>query len=53
MLGRRGFRDAARPARAGAIHGGGALILGQALYRHYAVDWNETYLLVEGGLGAI
>jgi predicted DCC family thiol-disulfide oxidoreductase YuxK len=23
--------------------------LGQALYRHYAVDWNETYLLVEGG----
>jgi predicted DCC family thiol-disulfide oxidoreductase YuxK len=23
--------------------------LGQALYRHYAVEWNETYLLVEGG----
>lgn len=23
--------------------------LGQALYRHYAVNWNETYLLVEGG----
>src|ERR1700684_546140 len=23
--------------------------LGQALYRHYAIDWNETYLLVEGG----
>ena len=23
--------------------------LGQALYRHYAVEWNGTYLLVEGG----
>jgi predicted DCC family thiol-disulfide oxidoreductase YuxK len=23
--------------------------LGQALYRHYAVEWNQTYLLVEGG----
>jgi predicted DCC family thiol-disulfide oxidoreductase YuxK len=23
--------------------------LGQALYRHYAVEWNETHLLVEGG----
>lgn len=23
--------------------------LGQALYRHYGVDWNATYLLVEGG----
>jgi len=23
--------------------------LGQTLYRHYAVEWNETYLLVEGG----
>jgi predicted DCC family thiol-disulfide oxidoreductase YuxK len=23
--------------------------LGQALYRHYRIDWNETYLLVEGG----
>lgn len=23
--------------------------LGQALYRHYAVEWNETYLLVAGG----
>jgi len=23
--------------------------LGQALCRHYAVEWNETYLLVEGG----
>jgi len=23
--------------------------LGQALYRHYAVEWNETYLLVDGG----
>src|SRR5260370_36300570 len=25
--------------------------LGQALYRHCAVKWNETYLLVEGGRG--
>jgi predicted DCC family thiol-disulfide oxidoreductase YuxK len=25
--------------------------LGQALYRHYGVEWNETYLLVEGGRG--
>jgi predicted DCC family thiol-disulfide oxidoreductase YuxK len=25
--------------------------LGQALYRHYGVDWNATYLLVEGGRG--
>lgn len=23
--------------------------LGQALYRRYGVDWDETYLLVEGG----
>jgi predicted DCC family thiol-disulfide oxidoreductase YuxK len=23
--------------------------LGEALYRHYVVEWNETYLLVEGG----
>lgn len=23
--------------------------LGQALYRHYGVDWNGSYLLVEGG----
>lgn len=23
--------------------------LGQALYRHYGIDWNETYLLIEGG----
>jgi predicted DCC family thiol-disulfide oxidoreductase YuxK len=23
--------------------------LGQALYAHYGVDWNATYLLVEGG----
>ena len=23
--------------------------LGQALYRHYGVNWDETYLLVEGG----
>lgn len=23
--------------------------LGQALYRHYGVDWNGTYLLVDGG----
>lgn len=23
--------------------------LGQALYRHYGIDWNETYLLVAGG----
>ncbi len=25
--------------------------LGQALYAHYAVDWNETYLLIAGGRG--
>ena len=25
--------------------------LGQALYRHYGVDWNATYLLVVGGRG--
>lgn len=23
--------------------------LGQALYRHYGIDWNTTYLLVSGG----
>lgn len=23
--------------------------LGQALYAHYGVDWNTTYLLIEGG----
>jgi predicted DCC family thiol-disulfide oxidoreductase YuxK len=25
--------------------------LGEALYRHYGVDWNETYLLVADGRG--
>ena len=25
--------------------------LGQALYRHYGVEWNETYLLVADGRG--
>ncbi|HVH78674.1 MAG TPA: DUF393 domain-containing protein [Stellaceae bacterium] len=24
--------------------------LGKALYAHYGIDWNETYLLVSGGL---
>lgn len=26
-----------------------ASALGRALYSHYGIDWNETYLLVEGG----
>jgi hypothetical protein len=42
VFGRRGFPGASRPACTRELHA-------RALYAPYGVDWNTTYLLIEGG----